>query len=188
MDRLQVAYKGHGIVAAMLEDAAAAAVYRGPGLMLRRFDDEDIDAAVTAARRWIDARLDGFRAARRLIGGAAAPGAAEFRDALEILTLSRAEEAMLEAHASAEGMRVSMSDLAATLGQSDVAGVALRYAQLARRFVEILDISPLAARPDGSRIWLSAIAELTEGAPDDPDARWRLHMPMAEALAELGMI
>ncbi len=188
-DRRQIIHRGYAVIAATVNGRPSAAVYRGPGNMLRRLEAEGIDDVIAEAVGWIDQRREAYVAARVLPGGnrTAVASAEEFGEALDLLELSRPEAAMLAAHARAEDLRLTAAELARAGGYADFSAANLHYGLLGRRFAEAMDLAPIAQRDDGSRIWTTALAEWIAGGQDEKVAIWRMHDPLAEALASRGL-
>lgn len=168
-DRRQIVHRGHAVIAATVNGRPSAAIYRGPGNMLRRLEGESLDAVAAEAVAWIDRRREDYVAARihRGENRTAVASTAEFGETLDVLELSPAEAAMLSAHASADGRFLTSFELAQAGGYADFSAANLQYGLLGRRFAEAMDLSPIARRPDGSRIWTTALADWIEGGRDD---------------------
>ena len=145
---------------------------------------EAIVAAKAAIDGWHAARAEG----RGVIGDVVVASAAEFRDALEMVAPNRAEWAMLEAHARAPGRALTSSGIAAAAGYPHFETANAVYGKLARRIGEQIGLTEPGTRRDGTPIWTNVIA--CDAGEPDAEGRfvWRMHAPLAEALAAMGRV
>jgi len=112
------------------------------------------------------------------------PEADMFRTAIEEISLTAIEEAILRFHANALRRTVTMRAVARTVLKVDKPTAAnLAYGRLARRLCEQLNWEP-DRRDDGSLIWMSIVAE-GWNPPSTPQAPREYELVMVPSLASL---
>ncbi|MAS42036.1 MAG: hypothetical protein CML46_03270 [Rhodobacteraceae bacterium] len=152
---------------------------------------------LAALRARIDARRAGFVAARRLAEPVDIASVEEFLDALDQVDPQDGRLAMLVAHAAAPGRTLPASEIGRAGGHDGAQGASMHYGRLARDLAEAMELRPdpehLAVDPAAALVaWIPVIAEPlpapTCAAGARPDPIWRMHGPLAAALARLGLV
>jgi hypothetical protein len=177
-ERLAWRHGKYRLVAGPAGDGYVVRAYLGARLL-----HEDcglaLDGAVAEVRWWLDQHDRELRAQRRN----GRPTVEEYRRALVLVPFGTDHEAMLRAHARAEGRTITAAELAAAVGHADGEAAAREYSRLGRRIAEFIGFTPPGLKQRGEPLWIAAIA--TPGRYDNGSWSWVLFPEMVEALMAL---
>lgn len=169
-------YRGHTIVAALLNGVPQAAMFLGKS-RLDIIGGKDLDDAIQKGREWVDQTL-AEKAANRLRANVATVD--EYATYLAGVPLKDHEVKMLRANATRG--RISSSELAAAAGWADYSSANLHYGKLGREIGEALGLT-FERTSDGREFFTSAIAqEHAQPGSEAGDWAFELHPEFLEAL------
>ncbi|MHC1999529.1 hypothetical protein ACYQR9_03680 [Methylobacterium sp. CM6241] len=183
---VNLAYRGHQIIAAMIKGAPLAQVYVGKTLATReRFAGDTLDDAVNRARSWVDTQRSEAIQNRRSAGVGTVEEYVAFFSAQP---LAEHHRVMLVAHASAPDRTLTAGELAAAAGWADFGAANLHYGKLGDQVAQTLELE-LPKHLSGKPIATSALADSVDPdwKPIEGFFRWRLHEEVAEALERLNI-
>ncbi len=177
----EVVWQGYRIIAGTLKSGPAAQVYLGKTRATElRFAGETVEAAIEAARGWVDARVAANVASRRAphIGTAG-----EYADYFTAHGLRYHERLMLAAHVEAGAL--TADELADAAGWSSFEPANLHYGWLGREVAQSLGLD-LSDKPSatGGPTWTCALAEWS----GEPSFRWHIHPELVEGLVLSGAL
>lgn len=156
-----------------------------------------VEAAVEALRAVLNERDRAEREGRRKCreNGVFVPSVAAFRGALQELSLSKAELAMLTAHAKAGAAGLSSQKIAEAGGYATFTVANSQYGKLARRFAELLSIGPIppvggyGEGYDGPGEGTAVTSAIAYGGDRDNGAFvWVMHEELREAVRLEGSV
>lgn len=170
------------------EGGARARAFRGKVTAGDVQSAETEEAAIVAVKSELD-RMHAEQLAQR--GADGYPTAEEVRMALQHLSMTDAQSAMLGAHLSAPDCILTATQIAVAGGYDSWVSANSQYGMLGRRLAEELDWNP-PLRPDGTPIWTCALAtgaDETGSMVDSDDAeeghwRWKLRDQVRQALSD----
>lgn len=182
--REDLTFDGHRIIADDSSGKALAQIYLGERRVGDRFEAETLDGVISAAKRWISARLAEDRAQQREPNIATRERYAEF---LSTQPVSDHERTMLVEHARKGVMTAGQIAHAARWESFSSANT--HYGHLGRRIAEFLRLDPVK-RDNGEAIWTTALAsDLGRGGdPNTSHFEWQMHDELAEALVDAGFL
>jgi hypothetical protein len=183
MDREELTYGRHRIIAGTLKGQSKAIVYLGK-VSLKELDGESVEDAIAVAKAWIDEinreRSRGRRAAH--IGTKA-----DYIEAFQSIPVGKHHAAMLRAHANAPDSALTAEALAKAAGYTSFASANSHYGKLARSVAEHVGLSPKVREGQDHEVWTFALAD-GDGEVDTASWRWIMHPEVRDALRELNMV
>jgi len=183
MDREELTYGAHKVIAGVLKGQCRAIVYRDE-TQLKAVDADTVADAIAAAKDWIDAlnreRSKGRRAPH--IGTKA-----DYIEAFRATPIADHHAAMLRAHANAPERALTAAELAKAAGYASFASANSHYGKLARTIAESIGLSPAVRDGQDHEVWTFALAD-GDGEVETASWRWIMHPEVRDALRELNMV
>lgn len=180
-----ISHRHHSIKTMRAASGYQARAFRGVKAVGDTFNGATHDAAVLAAKDFLDKRAAALRAKR---GASDYPCADEIRAALSQVQMNKAQEAMLLAHLNAPNHTLTATELAQAAGYEDYAVANRQYGQLAHDLAHELDWTP-EEQTNGVTTWTFTLADdadkqtRKDGVEVTGQWRWQLRPEMVEALS-----
>ena len=119
----------------------------------------------------------------------AVPEKSAYRAALLAIRgeISDGQHAMLRAHATADGQRLTATELAEAAGYATHSSANLHYGKLGKTLGEQLGFTPPMSRKGGGPVWTNVLATGDEDAAavSAADFVWTMRPPLYDALMDL---
>lgn len=186
MDVTELCYRGYTIKAAKIGASARAVAFRNG--QRHQAAGATVEAALTAARAWIDAERAENQANQTRDGGAVIGSQADFEHALGTVKINARQLAMLKAHCRAPEHTLSALELARAAGYSNHAAANSMYGRLGRDIGEAADLQPPPSEDqDVLAAWTGVLAGDAGHRDENGHFLWRMHEPLVRAMQALNM-
>ncbi len=186
MNVTELDYSGYTIKAAMTSASARAIVFRNG--QRHQTTGATVEAALGAARAWIDAERAENAENRSRAGEAVVGSQADFEHALGTVKINARQLAMLTAHYRAPDHTLSALELARAAGYSNHATANSMYGRLGRNLGEAANLPPPPGEdPDVLAVWTGVLAGDVGHRDEHGDILWRMHDPLVRAIRALNM-
>lgn len=183
MSKSTITYRRHEIKTFRLSAQAFRGIHRVGEVMT----GASLEEAIAAVKDFLDARAKNLQSQRGLNGH---PCAEEIKDALQAVSMSEKQQAMLRAHYQAKDYILTATQLAQAAGYEDYSVANRFYGQLACDLARELDWTP-SPNTKGIVTWTYTLAEDADkserenGEDIDGQWRWKLRDEVVEALCLL---
>lgn len=177
-------HRRHRIKTVRIAVGYQARAFRGSNAVGDTVSGPTEAAAILGVRDLLDARAAELRARR---GPGGFPCAEEVREALVMIRMNKAQEAMLQAHVAAPDFTLTATQLAQAAGYEDYAVANRQYGQLAHDLAMEMDWRPVE-ETNGVTTWTFTLADdadkdARKRGEDVPGPwRWRLRSGIIQAL------